>query len=82
MKTEADLYSMEAAVESGKRAADLILGTNTVIPQSTPILLKVLKKTDSLLYRLGPPNVLICLAVGMIMGYFLYKWYKSRGKKK
>ncbi len=82
MKTEADLYSMEAAVESGKRAADLILGTNTVIPQSTPIVLKVLKKTDSLLYRLGLPNVLICLAVGMIMGYFLYKWYKSRGKKK
>jgi uncharacterized protein YqgV (UPF0045/DUF77 family) len=72
---------MEAAVESGKRAVDLITGSNTVIPQKTPTVLSVLKKIDGALYRLGLPNVLIIIAIGIVVGYFAYKWYKRKYKR-
>ncbi len=68
-KTNADLYSMEAAVESGKRVADLISGKNTIIPQSVPLVINFFRILDSLLYKLGLPNILyvLCFIVSIFI---------------
>lgn len=67
VKTNADLYSMEAAVQSGKRAADLITGQDTVIKQYVPLFLRGLQKLDEPLYALGLPNVMTVLITILIL---------------
>jgi hypothetical protein len=76
-KTFADLYSMEAAVESGKRVADLISNTHTVLHQHTPIIMIPFKKMDSILYSMGLPSILlfIMLLFVILFGVIIYKLY-------
>lgn len=76
--TSADLYSMEAAVESGREAADSISGQTTVQRQKVPAWLKGLQAIDNAFYRVGLPNVLdftlLCLAI--LMAYWLLKRWR------
>ena len=76
-KTNTDLYSMEAAVESGRRAADCISNMNTVIPQHIPLILRSLQFIDSILYSYKLPNVINVLAffLFILFIYLLFKYY-------
>lgn len=73
-KTTADIWSMEAAVESGRKAADYISNERTVIKQKEPRVLFFLKKIDSFLYIVSLPNVLTCL---WFLGIFALIIYSS-----
>lgn len=61
--TSADVWSIEAAVESGRRAARLVEPDVTVIAQHKPVWLRVLGRLDDQLYRLRAPQLLDVLAV-------------------
>lgn len=58
-KTNADLYSMEAAAESGRRVYDIVTDSNTVIPQHTNFILRIMKAIDAVFYQwLSLPNII------------------------
>lgn len=57
-RTEADVWSIEAAVESGRRAARLIDERVEVIPQYKPGWLRALGALDDLCYAVKAPHVL------------------------
>jgi hypothetical protein len=61
-KTEADVWSIEAAVESGRRAAKAIEPSVAVIPQYKPVVLRALGVMDDVCYAAGLPHVLDVLA--------------------
>ena len=67
-RTSADVWSIEAAVESGRRAAQLVERDVTVIEQHKPVWLRRLARIDDHLYRLHLPQVLDLLAVAIPMG--------------
>jgi uncharacterized protein with NAD-binding domain and iron-sulfur cluster len=56
-QTYANLYSMEAAVESGKRVSDIITGQNTIIQQYVPFIIILLRIIDNVLYNIGLPDI-------------------------
>jgi uncharacterized protein with NAD-binding domain and iron-sulfur cluster len=57
-RTEADVWSIEGAVESGRRAAKVIEPGVTVIPQYTPPWLRALGAADNVCFALGLPHAL------------------------
>lgn len=57
-RTDVDVWSIEAAVESGRRAARLLKPGVTVLGQHCPRWLGTLRKLDNLLYRCHCPNIL------------------------
>lgn len=57
-KTDADVWSIEGAVESGRRAARLIDPSVEVLPQHKPLLLRVISELDNVCFKLGLPHVL------------------------
>jgi uncharacterized protein with NAD-binding domain and iron-sulfur cluster len=63
-KTTADVWSIEAAVESGKLAAKVFEPQVKVISQSNFLVFKILGKIDDFLYFFKLPNV---LDVGLIL---------------
>ena len=62
-RTTADVWSIEAAVESGRRAARVVEPDVTVIPQHKPAVLRRLGRIDDYLYRLRAPQILDLLAL-------------------
>lgn len=77
-KTDADIWSVEGAVESGRRAAQVFEPSVIVIPQYKPKFLLALSAVDDLCFRLGLPHimdlffavfclVLILFAIAMIL---------------
>jgi hypothetical protein len=77
-KTAADVWSIEGAVESGRRAAQAIEPSVKVIPQYNPRWLRVISAIDDLFFSIGAPHVLnfilagflIILAALVIMGFW------------
>jgi hypothetical protein len=67
-QTAADVWSIEAAVESGRRAAQLIEPDVTVIAQHKPALLRRLGQIDDQLYRFRLPHLLDLLTVAIPIG--------------
>lgn len=64
-RTSADVWSIEAAVESGRRAARGIDPQVPVLEQFTPPWLKFLADLDDLCYRFGAPHLLdLALLIG------------------
>ncbi|HYC69823.1 MAG TPA: FAD-dependent oxidoreductase [Opitutaceae bacterium] len=61
-RTAADVWSIEAAVESGRRAARAIDPRVRVVPQHRPAVLRVFGAVDDACFRLGLPHVLDLLA--------------------
>ena len=57
-KTEADVWSIEGAVESGRRAARAIEPSVKVIPQYEPPWLRVVRTVDNACFAIGAPHVL------------------------
>ena len=56
--TDVDVWSIEAAVESGRRAAQIFEPTVKVLGQYRPGWLLILRRLDNLLYRCSAPNLL------------------------
>jgi hypothetical protein len=63
-KTTADVWSIEAAVESGKLAVKVFEPQLKVIPQSNFLVFNILGKIDDVLYYFKLPNV---LDVGLVL---------------
>lgn len=72
-QTLADLYSMEAAVESGRHVADLITNSQTVLPQNVPLIIIPFKIVDTVLYSMGLPNVVNVLII-IILIWLIFKY--------
>lgn len=63
-ETEADVWSIEGAVESGRRAARVIEPSVKVIPQYKPVWLRVISAVDNACFAVGAPHVLDLILVG------------------
>jgi uncharacterized protein with NAD-binding domain and iron-sulfur cluster len=63
--TDVDVWSIEAAVESGRRAARTLEPDVTVLVQYYPWWLRGLRWADNLLYRMRLPNLLDVLLVAV-----------------
>ena len=79
MKTSMDLYSMEGAVESGKRATNMILEKNEdekcyLYDHGSPFYLRFIQKIDNLLYRYKLPNILDMMIFPPLVVYFIKKY--------
>ncbi|MFT3781715.1 MAG: FAD-dependent oxidoreductase [Nibricoccus sp.] len=76
-RTEADVWSIEAAVESGRRAAQAINKHVNVLPQHRPWLCRLIGSIDDLFYRAGGPHALdvllwvtvISIGVGIALAF-------------
>jgi len=66
-RTEADVWSIEAAVESGRRAARVIDPNVKVIPQYKPVWLRVISTIDNMCFSIGAPHVLDLFLVGCMI---------------
>ena len=66
-RTAADVWSIEAAVESGRRAAQLVEPETTVLPQYQPSWLRLFGAVDDVFYRAGAPHVLELLRAGVLV---------------
>lgn len=64
-KTSADVWSIEAAVESGRRACQVVEPDVEVIPAYAPTPLRWMWRVDDFCYRLKLPHVLDLLLVGL-----------------
>ncbi|MDQ3288319.1 MAG: FAD-dependent oxidoreductase [Pseudomonadota bacterium] len=69
--TDADLWSIEAAVESGRRAARIFESDVAVLPQYRPRVLRWLGAIDDRLYSVGAPHVLTVLIAVLVAGLML-----------
>ena len=65
-KTAADVWSIEAAVESGRRAAQAIDPRVKVIPQYKPLWLRVISSIDDKFFSVGAPHFLDLLLGGVL----------------
>ena len=67
-KTEADVWSIEGAVESGRRAAQAIDPSVEVISQYKPWWLRAISAADDICYHASAPHVLDFLLVSLLLG--------------
>lgn len=68
-KTSVDVWSIEAAVESGKRAAKVFETSVRVMNQYNPVVFRVAGWIDDVLFFFRLPNILDCLMV--LGGFFI-----------
>ncbi len=67
-KTEVDVWSIEGAVESGRRAARAIDPAVDVISQYKPWWLRAISAADDVCYRIRAPHVLDMILWGLLLG--------------
>ena len=66
-KTQAQVWSIEGAVESGRRAAKAIDHRVNVIDQYRPMWIKSLSLIDDILYSIGAPQIIDSLVLSLIL---------------
>lgn len=66
-RTAADVWSIEAAVESGRRAAQAMDSRVRVMTQYKPAWLRALSAFDDVCFRIGAPHILDLLLVGLVL---------------
>ena len=66
-KTQAQVWSIEGAVESGRRAARSIDDRVKVIDQYIPLWIKSLSKVDDILYTIKAPQLIDSLLLSLII---------------
>jgi uncharacterized protein with NAD-binding domain and iron-sulfur cluster len=66
-RTQAQIWSIEGAVESGRRAARAIDDRVQVLDQELPLWILVLAEIDDLLFSINAPQVIDYLAIGIIL---------------
>lgn len=71
-KTAADIWSIEGAVESGRRAARVVEPSVKVIPQYEPLFLRAMGGIDDAMFAVGAPHILDILGCGglLALAYF------------
>lgn len=80
-KTQADVWSIEAAVESGRRAAAAIEPSVPVTPQYKAPWLRAISAIDNIVFAIGAPHILdlfvigCALAVVCLIAIALSGWY-------
>ncbi len=65
-KTHTEIWSIEAAVESGRRAAQVIEPSVKVIPEYKPIALRAIGALDDLCYAIGLPHIVDVTLVAIV----------------
>lgn len=65
-RTSADVWSIEAAVESGRRAARVVEPDVRVVPEYVPRALRAARRVDDVCHALGLPHALDLLLVGAL----------------
>lgn len=72
-RTQARVWSIEGAVESGRRAAKAVDGRVAVLDQYLPVWFTVLSGLDDILFRLGAPQLVDCvLAAAALLLLWLF----------
>ncbi len=66
-KTTTDLWSIEAAVESGRLAAKIIDSRVKVIAQYKPLFLRIISVLDNVFFSLGMPHIVDIFLMSMIL---------------
>lgn len=66
-RTDADVWSVEGAVESGRRAAQVLEPGVEVLPQYRPWLLRAFGWVDDALFAVGAPHVLTVVAIALVL---------------
>jgi hypothetical protein len=64
--TQAQVWSIEGAVESGRRAARAVDGRVNVLDQYRPLWITSLSSIDDILYRFKGPHIVDCAIVALI----------------
>jgi hypothetical protein len=77
-RTDVDVWSIEAAVESGRRAAKVFEPSVKVLGQYRPRWLSMLRALDNLLYRFNAPNVLDVALIVFLMAVAGILWLVLR----
>lgn len=68
-KTEVDVWSIEAAVESALRAVKIFEPDVRIIPQYNPKLFRIIGKIDNIFFRCRLPHLFdLILMVGIVYG--------------
>ena len=75
-KTQAQVWSIEGAVESGRRAAKAIDEKVEVLDQYRPIWIKSLSKIDDILYSIKAPQVIDFIFLSLIL-FLLWLFFLS-----
>ena len=75
-KTQAQVWSIEGAVESGRRAAKAIDEKVEVLDQNRPIWIKSLSKIDDILYSIKAPQVIDFIFLSLIL-FLLWLFFLS-----
>jgi protoporphyrinogen oxidase len=73
-KTQAQVWSIEGAVESGRRAAKAIDNRVEVLDQYRPIWIKSLSKIDDILYTIKAPQLINSIFLSIIL-FFLWLFF-------
>jgi uncharacterized protein with NAD-binding domain and iron-sulfur cluster len=71
-KTQAQVWSIEGAVESGRRAAKAIDNRVKVIDQYRPSWIKFLSKIDDILYQIKAPQLLDSILIFVVVLLILF----------
>ncbi len=66
-QTEADVWSIEGAVESGRRAARVIEPGVKVLPQYVSPFLRVIRAADNTCFAIGAPHVLYIFLIAAVV---------------
>lgn len=71
-RTDADIWSIEGAVESGRRAVRALEPSIAVIPQFKPLWLRLLSSIDDALFRFGLPHLVdVFLSILLVVGVLI-----------
>lgn len=73
-RTAADVWSIEGAVESGRRAARVFEPDVVVLPQYLPTVLRVLGRIDDLFYAIRAPHFFISLPILLLVILAVIVW--------
>lgn len=71
-KTMAHVWSIEGAVESGRRAAKAIDGRVEVLDQNKPLWIRSLSAIDDILYKIKAPQIVDSI---LLIGMMLFVWW-------
>ncbi len=73
-KTTTDLWSIEAAVESGRLAVKVIEPRVKVISEYKPLLFRIIGTIDDYFFVVGAPHLLDCILIGALIGLVVGIW--------
>lgn len=71
-KTTTDLWSIEAAVESGRLAVKVIEPGTKVISQYKPLFFRIISSIDDICFAVGAPHILDILVLGFVVVLIIF----------